>query len=595
MSNQPTILAELLKGLNLSQVKDFLALLPIPVVYKLDNNLYPNLACANLLGYDDIEALTLTDWQKMICGGREYTLIPNISQTLVLVKKDLAHCFVQVTLYQQDSFEFWFLQDITQYLSLEQQAKDNEVQMSNIINSAMDGIITVDHNQKIILFNKAAEEIFGYSANQLIGESLNLLIPNRFHDSHHKHIHNFEKTGVSNRRMGHLGIITGVKATGVEFPLEASISQVKVAGQVLHTVILRDITERKRLEEELQKAQQEKLARKQELLLNSYKNADMLFSALVEVLPNITLDGKYRLEYKIGKGGYGVVYKATHLALNRSVAVKIFRPTTANESEENLSRFRLEGISTCRVNHPNAVSILDSGVSSEGIVYLVMELLEGHSLATELDVIKTLPIKRCLEILIPTCQVLAEAHRAGIVHRDIKPDNVFLHKTHDGEVVKVVDFGIAKFLDRSSGMIDLQNLTIQGIVLGTPVYMSPERFSNIPYDGRSDIYSLGVMFYQMVAGYPPFEITGAGGIFSLAIMHLSESPEPLKNLDSNLPLEIDDIVSRVLSKDPKYRPTAEELAQELQKLLNTLSEKDLNYHFSGKFRSSSSHTDTVVL
>ncbi|KAF0215571.1 MAG: serine/threonine protein kinase/WD40 repeat-containing protein, partial [bacterium] len=230
-----------------------------------------------------------------------------------------------------------------------------------------------------------------------------------------------------------------------------------------------------------------------------------------------------------------------------------------------------------------------------GIVYLVMELLNGHSLATELDIIKILPIRRCLEILIPTCQVLAEAHRAGIIHRDIKPDNIFLHKIHDTEIVKVVDFGIAKFLDRSSGMIDLQNLTIQGIVLGTPVYMSPERLTSQEYDGRSDIYSLGIMFYQMIVGYPPFEITGAGGIFTLAIMHLTQLPEPLKTLDPNLPLAIDDIVSRTLSKESKYRPTAEELAQELQKLLSNLSEQELNYQFNTKPHTSSSSTDTIIL
>lgn len=583
----------LLKGLNPSQIKELLALLPIPIIYKQYESIYINSNVTRLLGYKSQELSTLSDWIK-ICPNKEFAL-KNAPQVLPLLKKDLTKCFVEITSYKKDTFEIWCLQDVTEYLHLEQYAKDNEAQIANIIASAMDGIITIDQNQNIILFNKAAEDIFGYKKEYVIGKSLDLLIPNRFHEAHKKHIYNFEKTGVSNRRMGHLGEVIGQRINGEEFPLEASISQVKVATQILHTVIIRDITERKRLESELRKAQEEKLARKQELLLDSYKNADVLFSALVEVLPNIILDGKYRLENKIGKGGYGVVYKATHLALNRPVAVKIFRPTVSNESEENLNRFRLEGISTYRVNHPNAVSILDSGVSSEGIVYLVMELLEGHSLATELDMVRTLSIRRCLEILVPTCQVLAEAHRAGIVHRDIKPDNIFLHKTHDGEMVKVVDFGIAKFLDKSSGMIDLQNLTIQGIVLGTPMYMSPERFSNMPYDGRSDIYSIGIMFYQMISGSPPFDMTGAGGIFNLAILHLSKTPESLKILDPDVPPVIDDIIRRLLSKEPQCRPTAEELAQELQKLLRNLSDKELNYHFIGKFRYGSSTTDTVVL
>jgi PAS domain S-box-containing protein len=594
MSEQQSIFLPSLKGLNPSQIKDLLAFLPVPIIYKESSLLLPNKAILKMLGYEDPETFTLEDWNKTIVANKTFTSVNN-SQLILLNKKDLSTCVVEITIYKEELFEIWVLQDVSHYLHLEQQAKDNQAQMANIIASAMDGIITIDNKQKILLFNKAAEEIFGYRKEEVLGKQLDMLIPNRFHSAHKNHINNFEKTGVSNRRMGHLGEVIGLRINGEEFPLEASISQVKIAEQLLHTVILRDITERKRLEIELKKAQEERLARKQELLLDSYKNADKLFSALVEILPNIVLDGKYRLESKIGKGGYGVVYKATHLALNRSVAIKIFRPTTSNESDENLSRFRLEGISTCRVNHPNAVSILDSGVSQEGIVYLVMELLEGHSLATELDLVKTLSVKRCLEILIPTCQVLAEAHRAGIVHRDVKPDNIFLHKAYEGEIVKVVDFGIAKFLDRSSGMIDLQNLTIQGIVLGTPVYMAPERFSNIPYDGRSDIYSLGVTFYQMVSGNPPFDMTGAGGIFNLALLHLSQTPEPLKNLNPKFPLAIDDIVRRLLSKDPKYRPGADELAHELQKILNTLSEEDLNFRFSLKPNFSVSNTDTIVL
>lgn len=594
MLNEDSILAGVSSKNDPTQIKGLLKILPIPIVCKTENLVELNFAASEMLGYNASEINTLADWQQKVCAGKEYLLEKDNPKTLVLFKQDYSHCFVEATLYKHTNFEFWILKDVSKYLRIEQQAKDNEKQMANIIDSAMDAIITADRNQNIILFNKAAEAIFGYNAEQVMGKALDLLIPTRFHTAHRKHIHNFEKTGVSNRRMGHLGIITGVRMNGEEFPLEASISQLKVSGQLLHTVILRDITERKRLEDQVRQAQEEKLARKQELLMESYKKADLIFSALVEYLPNSTLDGKYRLEEKIGKGGYGVVYRATHLALDRLVAVKIFNPIAANESKENLNRFRLEGISTCRVNHPNAVSILDSGVSPEGIVYLVMELLEGKPLISLLDEVKTLSIRRCLEILIPTCNVLAEAHRAGIIHRDIKPDNIFLHKVYEGEIIKVVDFGIAKFLDRNSGMIDLDNLTIQGIVLGTPVYMAPERFSNVPYDGRSDVYSVGVMFYQMLCGHPPFEM-GGGGIFTLAILHLSEPPQMLRQIDENIPMEIEDIVKRTLSKEPNYRPSAEELSQELQKLLSSLSEKDLDYNTNRLLRNSSSNTDTVIL
>ncbi|MBL8192224.1 MAG: protein kinase [Blastocatellia bacterium] len=593
MSEQE-IIANLLTEQDVNLVKKLIALLPIALVYKEENLFSPNQATLKLLGYESTEIITLTDWQEKICAANNYKIENGTSQTLVLIKKDNSHCFSSLTIYKQANFEIWLLQDISYYLRIEQIAKDNEIQMTSIVDSAMDGIISVNREQNILVFNKAAEDIFGYRAEEVIGKPLNLLIPHRFHQTHHKHIHKFEKTGVSTRRMGHLGTITGLKANGEEFPIEASISQVKIQGQMIYTVILRDITERLRLEEELKQAQEEKLARKQEQLLESYKKADQIFSALVEILPNTVLDGKYRLETKIGKGGYGVVYRATHLALNRLVAVKIFRPIAANESQENLSRFRLEGISTCRVNHINAVSILDSGVSLEGIVYLVMELLEGHSLAVELEESKTLSVKRCLEILIPTCNVLAEAHRAGVIHRDIKPDNIFLHKSGDTEIVKVVDFGIAKFLDQSSGMIDLQNLTVQGIILGTPIYMAPERLSNSFYDGRSDVYSLGIMFYQMLCGHPPFEI-GLGGIFSVAISHISEKPQMLTSIDADIPLAIEDIVMRTLSKEAVYRPSAEELSQELQKLLQSLSEKELNYNHNLKHKSRTSSTTTETL
>ena len=595
MSDQE-IMSNLLIEEDANLVKKLIALLPITLIYKEENVFFPNQATLKFLGYESTETITLADWKEKICAGKEYKSEDNKSQTLVLIRKDNTHCFASLTMYKQTNFEIWVLQDIGYYLKLEQTAKDSETQMASIVDSAMDAIISVDREQNILVFNKAAEEVFGYRAEEVIGKSLNLLIPHRFHQTHHKHIHKFEKTGVSTRRMGHLGTITGLKASGEEFPIEASISQVKIQGQMIYTVILRDITERLRLQEELKQAQEEKLARKQEQLLESYKKADQIFSALVEILPNTILDGKYRLETKIGKGGYGVVYRATHLALNRVVAVKIFRPIAANESQENLSRFRLEGISTCRVNHPNAVSILDSGVSLEGIVYLVMELLEGYSLATELEEVRTLSIKRCLEILIPTCNVLAEAHRSGVIHRDIKPDNIFLHKNGDIEIVKVVDFGIAKFLDQSSGMIDLQNLTVQGIILGTPIYMAPERLSNSIYDGRSDVYSLGIMFYQMLCGHPPFEI-GLGGIFSVAISHISEKPQMLRSIDADIPLAVEDIVMRTLSKEAAYRPSAEELSQELQKLLQTLSEKELNYNHSlkNKLRASSTTTETLVI
>jgi serine/threonine protein kinase len=242
----------------------------------------------------------------------------------------------------------------------------------------------------------------------------------------------------------------------------------------------------------------EELLRSQEELIRSYEKADLIFSALSDILPGTILDGKYRLETKIGEGGFGAVYQALHIELNRPVAVKIFRPLASNITEESLKRFRLEGVSACRINHPNAISILDSGVSSKGIAYLVMELLQGHSLAEELQKKWKLTPARCAEIVIPVCNVLARAHEARIIHRDIKPDNIYLHQTKDGEVVKVVDFGIAKLLDETTN--SSIKVSITAGFIGTPEYMSPERLNNLPCDGKADVYSLGITLYQMLSG-----------------------------------------------------------------------------------------------
>lgn len=304
----------------------------------------------------------------------------------------------------------------------------------------------------------------------------------------------------------------------------------------------------------------EELTRSREDLMESNRRAQMIFSALSEVLPGTVLDGKYRLEKKIGTGGFGTVYEAMHTGLNRLVAVKVFQPRSGHATQSDLDRFRLEGVSACRIQHPNAVSILDFGISSAGIAYLVMELLSGHPLTKEISHHGRLTPERCVEIALPICEVLAEAHAAGIVHRDIKPDNIFLHQTKDGEVVKVVDFGLAKLLGESR--IDLQHVTI-GRVIGTPTYMSPERLGNLPYDGRTDIYSLGITLYQMLCGHVPFQSL-EGDICTVAVMHLTKEARPLRDIIPGIPPELNDLVMRMLSKSPDRRPSATELCYELK-------------------------------
>ncbi|MBX7218852.1 MAG: protein kinase [Blastocatellia bacterium] len=321
--------------------------------------------------------------------------------------------------------------------------------------------------------------------------------------------------------------------------------------------------ERKQKDLEVQNLE---LKRKNEELLRSQQRTNLVFNALSDALPGTLLDGKYQIDTKIGSGGFGAVYRATHLGLNRQVAVKVFRPLAGNDTPEGLERFRLEGISACRVNHPNAVSVLDYGVSAVGIAYLVMELLRGQTLNQELRQKGILSTQRCAEILLPVCDALTEAHTQGIIHRDIKPDNVFLHQGAEGEIVKVVDFGTAKLLYGNESEGTTMNLTEGGTLLGTPLYMSPERLQCEPYDGKADVYSVGVMAFQMLCGKPPF-IFKKGEIMALIAAHVSQPPPQLRALNPAIPKEVEQLVLQSLAKKAADRPTAKEFGLEFLRAL----------------------------
>ncbi len=267
------------------------------------------------------------------------------------------------------------------------------------------------------------------------------------------------------------------------------------------------------------------------------------------------LDGKYRLESRIGEGSFAEVYQATHLTLERQVAVKLLK--TSGEDEEELQvRFLREGQSTCRIDHPNAVSVLDASVTPNGQPFLVTELLQGHTLEAELKRHGSLSPSRCAEVLLPICNVLADAHALGIVHRDIKPQNIFLHRTRRGEVVKVLDFGIAKLIGDS---VARRRLRGDGAGPGTPAYMAPERFSDREIDGSTDVYSLGVMLYRMLVGRLPFAVAD-GNLIRLALMHQTETPAALRELRPRLSPETEEVVLEALAKEPDQRPSASEMA-----------------------------------
>lgn len=311
-----------------------------------------------------------------------------------------------------------------------------------------------------------------------------------------------------------------------------------------------------RLQRELEKRNLE-LQRMYDEVVRSQQTTRRVFSALSEALPGTVLDDAYRLDAIIGQGGFGAVYRGTHLALERPVAIKVLRPTVLQESPEAYARFRLEGITACRISHPNAVEVLDFGVSSSGIPYLVMELLHGHTVGWVLDDCGRLSLDRAAPIVAAVAEALGEAHGAGIVHRDVKPENVFLHQTSHGEVVKVVDFGIAKLMDVPTAS-ELSGLTETGTFVGTPDYMAPERLLDDDYDGKADVYSLAVMAYRMLAGVLPFRCGAGRGLAAAAVSRLTTQPVRLGDVLPDIPAAVEEAVMNSLCLDPAKRPAARE-------------------------------------
>ncbi len=277
--------------------------------------------------------------------------------------------------------------------------------------------------------------------------------------------------------------------------------------------------------------------------------------SLGELKPGLVLDEKYRLEEEIGSGNFGTVFRATHLSFQEPVALKVLKTAVDDTDEEDLLRFRQEGASAMRLQHPHAVSVMDFSVA-HGLAVLVMELLSGQSLDQLLKVQTRLAPNRALEIILPICEVLSEADNLGIVHRDIKPANIFLHQTRRGETVKVLDFGIAKIVGDAAGE---RHLTLDEGILGTPAYMSPERLHGHAYDGKSDVYSLGVMLYQMLAGSLPFNVP-SNDAMAIAVQHLTAAPIMLREHLPAVPVVLEAVVMSTLKKDPGERPSAGDLA-----------------------------------
>jgi serine/threonine protein kinase len=263
----------------------------------------------------------------------------------------------------------------------------------------------------------------------------------------------------------------------------------------------------------------------------------------------------------LGQGGMSLVYKARQKELDRLVAVKVLS-ATAISGEEGIKRFHKEARLTSNLDHPHIVKTYSFGVSAEGQPYLVMEYLEGRSLAAQLKMHGRLPLQKFKEVFLPVLSALAQAHEAGLVHRDIKPENIMIcAAASESETVKLVDFGIAKILAEQG--IPGQALTRTGALLGTPAYMSPEQCQGKPLDGRSDLYSLACVMYESLRGEPPCH-----GDSPLEIMqkHSFEPPPRVADLTGkvNIPPGLAEAVLSGLAQDPQARPkTAAEFALKL--------------------------------
>lgn len=271
--------------------------------------------------------------------------------------------------------------------------------------------------------------------------------------------------------------------------------------------------------------------------------------------------GKYRVEEMIGEGGMGQVFRATQLSLDKSVVLKVLRRSLLSDAR-TVARFQREAKAASRLNHPNAIGIIDFGQDSDDSLYIAMEYVSGRDLHQILSEEGPLPEKRLIRIVAQVLAALADAHAVGVIHRDLKPENIMVEQRRDQpDFVKVLDFGIAK-LQESSGS-EGQALTRAGFVCGTPEYMSPEQASGAEIDPRSDLYAVGVILYQCLTGVLPFD---ADSPVALATMHLSEEPIPprVKNPDIHCSDGIERIILRALSKDPADRPqTAEQFRASL--------------------------------
>lgn len=280
-------------------------------------------------------------------------------------------------------------------------------------------------------------------------------------------------------------------------------------------------------------------------------------------LPRVgeVVDGRYRITGVLGSGGMGCVYLAEHIAIRRPLALKLLHPEV--EGIDGISeRFEREAFATGRVDHPNCVNVSDFGQLADGTLYMVLEMLDGMPLFDLLEKERRLHWRRALHIARQVLSALAYAHQAGVVHRDVKPENVILvDQDGDPDFAKVLDFGIAKLFDDAHAEAGVTGLTQVGVTIGTPTYISPEQAFGQPVDARADLYSLSVMLFEMIAGVPPFE---AETVIAVLTMHATAEVPRLHEVapDLRVPPEVEAMIRRGLEKkrDDRIQTAGEYIA-----------------------------------
>jgi serine/threonine protein kinase len=292
--------------------------------------------------------------------------------------------------------------------------------------------------------------------------------------------------------------------------------------------------------------------------------------------PGATIAEKYVVERLVGEGGLGVVVAAKHLQLDQTVAIKYLRPRALG-SKGVAERFLREARLAAKMRSEHVVHVYDVGTMPDGAPFMVMELLVGTDLGRQLTTSGPLTIERTIDYVLQACEALAEAHAAGIVHRDIKPDNLFVASTTGGKsVLKILDFGISKMSAKRSTSGELRDLTEAGDKFGTPVYMSPEQLlASGNVDARADVWAMGVVFFELLTGQLPFD---GDSLPELCTAILNKAPMSLVQLRSNIPAVIQAVIERCLEKDPANRfQNVAELAQELAPFVQQTGQERIDH------------------